>query len=160
MIVTTTGIMETNEWDFFLKLVKDCDEDPTPCPEWVNDRFRSKLAKLNKMNSYEKIFDTDNLELLKNLWASKTPYVDEEYDTICEGMKPFQKLVFMATFRPDQIVPSVRRYVKDTLGEQFVKQETLDVGKAFAETRYDTDLRLQAFFLQCNLYLFSVLPLL
>ena len=95
------------------------------------------------MNSYEKIFDTDNLQLLKNLWASKTPYVDEEYDTICEGMKPFQKLVFMATFRPDQIVPSVRRYVKDTLGEQFVKQETLDVGKAFAETRYDNSIPLQ-----------------
>ena len=132
--------MESKDWDFFLKLVKDCDEDPSACPEWVNDRFRSKLAKLNKMDKFTTIFDQSTLEDLKKLWVSTTPYEDTEYDTLCEKMSSFQKLVFMATFRPDQIVPSVRRFVNDTLGEAFVKQETLDVGKAFAETRYVFDL--------------------
>ena len=138
--------MESPDWDFFLKLVKDCDDDPAAVPEWITDRFRNKLAKLNKMDAFTFIFNDEHLELLKKLWTSTTPYADDEYDTLCGSMSAFQKLVFMATFRCDQIVPTVRRFVHNTLGESFVKQETLDIGKAFAETRYILLLRLEMVF--------------
>ena len=148
-----SGVMESPDWDFFLKLVKDCDDDPAAVPEWISDRFRNKLAKLNKMEAFTSIFDDGHLELLKKLWTSTTPYADPEYDTLCGSMSAFQKLVFMATFRCDQIVPTVRRFVLETLGESFVKQETLDIGKAFAETRYCTKGPNHLYF--CNFQIFK-----
>ena len=34
-----SGVMESPDWDFFLKLVKDCDDDPAAVPEWISDRL-------------------------------------------------------------------------------------------------------------------------
>jgi len=42
--------------------------------------------------------------------------------------------------RPDQVVVFVRQFVIETLGDAFVQQEPLDIGKAFAETSAATPL--------------------
>jgi hypothetical protein len=44
------------------------------------------------------------------------------------------------TVRPDRLVVFVRQLVIDSLGETFVQQEPLDIGKAFAETSAATPL--------------------
>ena len=44
------------------------------------------------------------------------------------------------SIRPDLLVVFVRQFVMETLGEAFVQQEHLDIGKAFAETSAATPL--------------------
>ena len=44
------------------------------------------------------------------------------------------------SIRPDQLVVFVRQFVMETLGDAFVQQEPLDIGKAFAETSAATPL--------------------
>ncbi len=64
--------------------------------------------------------------------------------TICfslpESLCPMEKLLLTMSIRPDLLVVFVRQFVMETLGDAFVQQETLDIGKAFAETSAATPL--------------------
>jgi dynein heavy chain len=55
-------------------------------------------------------------------------------------MDPFKRLLITMSVRPDQVVVFVRQFVIETLGDAFVQQEPLDIGKAFAETSAATPL--------------------
>ena len=49
-------------------------------------------------------------------------------------LKPFQRLVFLVYCRPDKVISSMRRFVMEVLGDEFVDEEPLDVGKAYQES--------------------------
>lgn len=57
-----------------------------------------------------------------------------------ESLGPIKTLLVTMSIRPDLLVVFVRQFVMETLGEAFVQQEHLDIGKAFAETSAATPL--------------------
>ena len=99
----------------------------------MTDNVKIKLAQLSKIKGFEGVLKDE--EKLKVLWECETPQDEPTLAEICKKMTPFKKMLLMVSLRPDKLVPSIRHFVIDTLGESFVQQEQLDVGKAFQETR-------------------------
>ena len=60
--------------------------------------------------------------------------------SLLESLCAMEKLLLSMSVRPDLLVVFVRQFVNETLGDAFVQQEPLDIGKAFAETSAATPL--------------------
>jgi dynein heavy chain len=136
------GIMDTDLWQYMLKLIKEPESSEVAAgPDWIDGKIRAKIGQLIKLSNFEEIItNEENSEKLRSFWLSEVPHRDPSFDSLCENLTPFKKMLFLLTLRPDKLPAAIRRFVIDTLGDNFVQQEPLDVGKSFQETSAATPL--------------------
>ena len=110
------GVMETDEWQFFLRLVKDAEDETEKGYEWLTDKMRGRMEQLKELKSLAILKDPDNEEQLETMWDSGAPQKTTAYDHLTKDLNAFQTLLLLAAYRPDRLIPSVRTFVSNTLG--------------------------------------------
>jgi dynein heavy chain len=111
------GVMETDEWQFFLRLVKDAEDETEKGYEWLTDKMRGRVEQLKELKSLAILTDPDNEEHLEIMWDSGAPQKTTGYDHLTKDLNAFQTLLLLAAYRPDRLIPSVRTFVANTLGK-------------------------------------------
>ena len=105
--------------------------------------MRGNVKNLIKLERFSNLLNEDtNLQAVRNVWFANNPEKENlpYTDSNGEGLNIMEKLLVFITIRPDKLIPAVREFVISQLGETFVQQENLDVGKAYAETSAATPL--------------------
>ena len=81
--------------------------------------MRGRVEQLKELQSkLAPIFsDPSNEEHLKVMWESSHPQKCAAYEHLCKDLTTFEKLLLLAAYRPDRLIPAVRTFVADTLGK-------------------------------------------
>ena len=151
------GLMDSEEWNFLLDFATNQEDDGTGEDEdgdggWIEaekklsyltDDVRYNMKKLTKLKRFGDLLRNDSsIKAIENVWFANNPEKETlpVTDSNGEGLSSMEKLLLFITIRPDKLIPAVREFVISQLGETFVQQENLDVGKAYAETSAATPL--------------------
>ena len=74
------------------------------------------MEQLKELKSLAILKDPDNEEQLETMWDSGAPQKTTAYDHLTKDLNAFQTLLLLAAYRPDRLIPSVRTFVSNTLG--------------------------------------------
>ncbi|XP_067140193.1 dynein axonemal heavy chain 7 isoform X4 [Centruroides vittatus] len=129
------------EWNFLLSggiSLENVYEKPA---EWIPPTSWDEICNLTTLKTFEnfrKSFSSD-LKEWKNIYDSLTPeYMN--YPFPWTNLSEFQKLLILRCIRPDRIIPRVRNFIKEHLGERYIEIPPFDLEKVYFQSNNCTPL--------------------
>ncbi|ETO18471.1 dynein heavy chain [Reticulomyxa filosa] len=147
----------SNSGDFFLTGggLLNSDENgnvankPNPCPDWLDERMWGEIRNLSSLGGIFSTLDQDltnngNSRNVRAPWkvffdnASPTQlyhYLPKEWAT---KLSPFEKLCLLRCLRMDLLLPAIQSFVKQSIGEYFIRPPTFDLDGVYKDSSVHT----------------------
>jgi dynein heavy chain len=118
-------LFEKGLWNLLLKCVSTDNRSD------LNNKSKQKSVedKIAQIMENESFCHLQEQSLMQLLDATKV-HSDEEF----KQLNPAERLVLVVYLHPDKVIHSIREFVVATLGEKFIDEEPLDIGKAYSES--------------------------
>lgn len=131
----------------FLTLVKggagiDLKGLPHKTCQWITDTAWLNLVGLSQLAKFQDILSkiTQHSEDWQNWLHSCRPEEEVAPDGLEDCMNVFDKLLLIRSLCPDRILPQARKYVIDSLGEEYIGGGILDLETIWRESDSSTPL--------------------
>ena len=117
-----------------------------PAPEWMANNVWNRLCELGKIESKFKLlvknFEEDE-DMLRKIAESDHPLREEFPKCLgVDGFKynTFSKLCIIKVLKPDKLIQSIKEYVIEEMGEEFVTPPSFDIKHSFNDSSNTTPL--------------------
>lgn len=135
-----------DEYNFFLRggIVKDRKgQTPNPNPDWITEQAWDMLCEIEKkLSNFSGIVGAfvHNSKEWKRWYLSNNPESFElpgEWDVKCKNDK-LKKIILVKAIRPDRVRFAAIDFVKQKLGEKFVKSEAVNLDRLIEDSKLIT----------------------
>jgi len=141
MVMNGAGRLDRSHVDFMLKGYTSLAaiERKNPAAEWLLDRAWKDLHGLQALNNASK-FSTIIDDVCNNLEAWKSWYDLENPESsplplgYSEKYSPFELLLILRCFRPDRVPVSVKAFIAQEMGKEYVTPPILNVASIFEQS--------------------------
>ncbi|XP_039248303.2 dynein axonemal heavy chain 5-like isoform X1 [Styela clava] len=119
--------------------LKSC--PPKPC-KWILDMTWMNLVELSKLQNFRDILSQvqRNERQWKNWFDKESPENTTIPDGYEESLRVFHRLLLIRSWCPDRTMAQSRKYIVETLGEQFAESVLLNLEEMLSESNPRTPL--------------------
>lgn len=135
--------IDIEEWRFLLTggVTVDRQIPPNPVPSWLSEKAWVELCRLSAFPRFRGL--SSEFSSLEKEW--KALYDSGEPQKInfpgkWSELDGFGRMILLRTMRPDKIIPAVREFIGEHLGEKFMEALPFDLQSAYNDSGPDTPL--------------------
>ncbi|EPZ35039.1 Dynein heavy chain, coiled coil stalk domain-containing protein, partial [Rozella allomycis CSF55] len=132
------------EWRFLLTggLSIEKEIPPNPDKSWISEKTWAELNRLINLPAFNSFLADFTLNL--NDWKHFNDHADP-HELPLPGkwdseLSLFQKLIVLRCFRSDKLVPGVKKFVKESLGNEFVEPPPFELSSCYSDSSPTTPL--------------------
>ncbi|MCQ2815733.1 MAG: AAA family ATPase, partial [archaeon] len=108
---------------------------------WITQVQWNSLCEISQSLScfkdLEKSFKNNKDDWKQKIGISSDPFA-ETFPEPFDKLTDFYKMIILRVLRPDKIVPALKKYVTDNIGEEYCVSPAFDIEKAYNESRTRT----------------------
>ncbi|XP_064448835.1 dynein axonemal heavy chain 3 [Mirounga angustirostris] len=141
-LLLTIGIMkekkQINEevWYFLLTGGVALDNPfPNPAPEWLSEKAWAEVVRasaLPKMKGLKEHLE-QNAEEWKLIYDSTWPH-EENFPGSWNFLKGLERMVVLRCLRPDKIIPAIREFIAEHMGDVYIEAPTFDLQGSYNDS--------------------------
>ncbi|XP_027467991.1 dynein heavy chain 3, axonemal [Zalophus californianus] len=141
-LLLTIGIMkekkQINEevWYFLLTGGVALDNPfPNPAPEWLSEKAWAEVVRasaLPKMKGLKEHLE-QNAEQWKLIYDSTWPH-KENFPGSWNFLKGLERMVILRCLRPDKIIPAIREFIAEHMGNVYIEAPTFDLQGSYSDS--------------------------
>ncbi|XP_063227776.1 dynein axonemal heavy chain 12 isoform X3 [Bacillus rossius redtenbacheri] len=109
---------------------------PNPDPAWLSTKSWDEVCRVAELPAFSEF--ADSVEQHVRQWKEWYDLLEpQEQDLPApwqHQLTPFQRLVVVRMLRPDKIIVSVSKFVKEDMGERFVTPPPFDIGRSYEDS--------------------------
>jgi dynein heavy chain len=116
---------------------------PNPDPTWLSEKSWSELVRANSLNGLENLKDSviENILNWKLYYDLQSPHENAmpiPFHELSESN--MRRLVLLRCIRPDKLVPAIRSFVIDKMGQTFVEPPPFELKDSYLDSSNVTPL--------------------
>ncbi|XP_054262356.1 dynein axonemal heavy chain 1-like [Macrosteles quadrilineatus] len=138
-IMLDQGLVDNQEWMFFLSGGSLLKEAVNPAPSWLSSRSWSEILSLENLPRFQNFVQTfpQLVTRYKQIFDSSDPHQQE---LPVRELDEFQKLLVLKCLRPDKVTQAMQHLVSERLGRKFIEPQTSDLAMVYKESSPNTPL--------------------
>uniref|UniRef100_A0A8C0MAC7 Dynein axonemal heavy chain 3 n=1 Tax=Canis lupus familiaris TaxID=9615 RepID=A0A8C0MAC7_CANLF len=141
-LLLTIGIMkekkQINEevWYFLLTGGVALDNPfPNPAPEWLSEKAWAEVVRASALPKLKGLMEhlEQNSEEWKLIYDSTWPH-EEKFPGSWKFLKGLERMVVLRCLRPDKIIPAIRDFIAEHMGDVFIEAPTFDLQGSYNDS--------------------------
>ncbi|KAG8342491.1 P loop [Trypanosoma vivax] len=110
---------------------------PNPASSWLTESTWDDLCYLSSQFQCFSGFNTHmgmHAEFYRAIFMSSSAHSEKLKSPYEESLTPMQRMMFLRCLRPDKLMEAIQEFVKNTLGERFIRPPPFDLVTSFKES--------------------------
>uniref|UniRef100_A0A7N5JRQ9 Dynein axonemal heavy chain 3 n=1 Tax=Ailuropoda melanoleuca TaxID=9646 RepID=A0A7N5JRQ9_AILME len=141
-LLLTIGIMkekkQINEdvWYFLLTGGVALDNPfPNPAPEWLSEKAWAEVVRASALPKMKGLMEhvEQNAEEWKLIYDSTWPH-EENFPGSWKFLKGLERMVILRCLRPDKIIPAIREFIAEHMGDMYIEAPTFDLQGSYNDS--------------------------
>ncbi|XP_044246158.1 dynein axonemal heavy chain 3 [Ursus arctos] len=141
-LLLTIGIMkekkQINEdvWYFLLTGGVALDNPfPNPAPEWLSEKAWAEVVRASALPKMKGLMEhvEQNAEEWKLIYDSTWPH-EENFPGSWKFLKGLERMVILRCLRPDKIIPAIREFIAEHMGDVYIEAPTFDLQGSYNDS--------------------------
>ncbi|XP_014215495.1 dynein heavy chain 3, axonemal [Copidosoma floridanum] len=130
--------LEEEQWIFLLTGGVALDNPyPNPDPSWLSDKAWSEVARSSSLKGLEPLRSSfeDNIRAWKDYYDLTNPHespLPEPFEG--ESRASLKRLVVLRCVRPDKLVPAIRNFIIEKMGQTFVEPPPFELQDSYDDS--------------------------
>ena len=131
-ILRNSGKIDVSEWNIFLRgSLHDYSQETSP-EAFIDNATWQKIMALEEAHYHfrdiGKTFkNKDYIQIWKQFYNSDNPQDEELPGEMQQTLSTFQKLMIIKVMREEKLIISVKKFVKEILGDKFIESPPFDL---------------------------------
>ncbi|ESS70037.1 dynein heavy chain [Trypanosoma cruzi Dm28c] len=143
-ILQQAGGIDDDEFRFLLQGPSMTSKtQPNPAHSWLTDSTWAEICYLSANFSCFRGISShiaDNLEHYRGIFMSSTAHREKLKGIYEQRLNSMERMMFLRCLRPDKLMAAVQDFVRDNLGERFIRPPPFDLFTSFKESSPTTPL--------------------
>uniref|UniRef100_A0A286Y084 Dynein axonemal heavy chain 3 n=1 Tax=Cavia porcellus TaxID=10141 RepID=A0A286Y084_CAVPO len=108
---------------------------PNPAPEWLSEKAWAEVVRASSLPKLKGLKEhvEQNTEEWKLIYDSTWPH-EETFPEPWKLLEGLERLVILRCLRPDKIIPAIRDFIADYMGNMYIETPTFDLQGSYNDS--------------------------
>uniref|UniRef100_A0A4X1VFN7 Dynein axonemal heavy chain 3 n=1 Tax=Sus scrofa TaxID=9823 RepID=A0A4X1VFN7_PIG len=108
---------------------------PNPVPEWLSEKAWAEVVRASELPKLKGLMEhlEQNAHEWKFIYDSAWPH-EEKFPGSWKLLQGLERLVILRCLRPDKMIPAIRRFIAENMGNVYIEAPTFDLQGSYSDS--------------------------